>query len=244
MRLILSYLLWYLSCVQLNSTFHRKCILCVWLCSDLQYYMYALSSVSSMQLTVLYKRACSQSIFMSDYSHRLNITTYFLNLLSIWCKVCGQKDDEKLASLSSGELSGGYWDDNSAYFNNCNFREDEHSKQPYTLHCQMCDNVTSSCFTGSSGVDPTLVSRFLGLLRHPDTAVVVAVVEALPTVVMHTTISSIMVSQYLTLLTHRDKAVVSALCQQLPALVCVKEQHLSQVCWYDICVLASSRKNV
>ncbi|XP_050687762.1 serine/threonine-protein kinase ATR-like isoform X2 [Eriocheir sinensis] len=106
-------------------------------------------------------------------------------------------------------------------------REAEDNKRPY-LHCQVCDNAAPSQCPSATGVDTTLVSRFLGLLGHHDTAVVVAVVEALPTVVMHTTITSPMVSQYLALLTHQDKAVVSVLCQQLPALVCVREQHPNQ----------------
>lgn len=103
---------------------------------------------------------------------------------------------------------------------------------PYILHCQICSKKATTLHCPSApGVDPTLVSRFLGLLGHPDTAVVLAMVEALPTVVMHTNLTSAIVNQYLALLTHQDKGVVSALCQRLPILVCVKEQHPSQVCW-------------
>lgn len=108
------------------------------------------------------------------------------------------------------------------------FREAEDNQRPY-LHCQVCDSAGPSQRPSGTGVDTTLVSRFLGLLEHHDAEVVVAVVKALPTVVLHTTITGPMVSQYLALLTHQDKAVVSALCRHLPALVCVREPHHTQV---------------
>ncbi|KAK8381931.1 hypothetical protein O3P69_015148 [Scylla paramamosain] len=106
-------------------------------------------------------------------------------------------------------------------------RNNEDNEKPYTLHCQVCNEGISS-HLGTQGVDSTLVSRFLGLLGHPQASVIVAVVEALPTILTHSTLTSHMISQYLALLTHQDKAVVSALCEQLPALVCIKEQNPSQ----------------
>lgn len=92
----------------------------------------------------------------------------------------------------------------------------------------MCNEGIPS-HLGTQGVDSALVSRFLGLLGHPEASVVVAVVEALPTVLTHSTLTSHMISQYLALLTHQDKTVVSALCEQLPVLVCIKEQTPNQV---------------
>lgn len=64
------------------------------------------------------------------------------------------------------------------------------------------------------------MSRFLGLLTHSDTKVLVSIVDALPAVISHTKLNPQMINQYISLLDHQDKQVVSAMCRQLSELVC------------------------
>ena len=88
---------------------------------------------------------------------------------------------------------------------------------PSVLLCSVCTSAGPTKDT--QRVDPTLVSRYLGLLNHADTNIIVTIVEALPAVVTHTNLTSQMINQYLSLLDHRDKRVVSAICRQLPELI-------------------------
>ncbi|KAK3852062.1 hypothetical protein Pcinc_041331, partial [Petrolisthes cinctipes] len=98
----------------------------------------------------------------------------------------------------------------------------ENEKTPISLHCTVCnDPLTSSKTADLQRVDPTLVSRFLELLRlSNDAGVVVAVVESLPAVVNHSTTNTHVINQYLFLLSHPEKSVVSALARNIGILVC------------------------
>ncbi|KAG7176083.1 serine/threonine-protein kinase atr-like [Homarus americanus] len=109
------------------------------------------------------------------------------------------------------------------------YRQEKEDKKPYSgiLECRVCHNSSSINKLNTQRVDPTLVSRFLELLNHAEADIVIALIEALPAVVSHTTVNSQMMNQYLLLLTHQNKTVVTAFCKQLPTLVCCQGQNPS-----------------
>ncbi|XP_047501891.1 serine/threonine-protein kinase ATR-like [Penaeus chinensis] len=99
-------------------------------------------------------------------------------------------------------------------------KSEEDTYGPNILVCRVCKNGNSTNNLDPQRVDPTLVSRFLGLLTHSDTKVLVSIIDALPAVITHTKLNPHMINQYLSLLDHQDKQVVSAMCRQLSELVC------------------------
>ncbi|XP_068202044.1 serine/threonine-protein kinase ATR [Palaemon carinicauda] len=86
------------------------------------------------------------------------------------------------------------------------------------LCCKVCDSQNSTV-ADQQKVDPTLVARFLCLLDRSEVGIVMAVVESLPAVVSHVTLSTQMINRYLSLLLHKDKRIVTAIAKHLSSLV-------------------------
>ncbi|XP_076061506.1 serine/threonine-protein kinase atr-like isoform X2 [Oratosquilla oratoria] len=99
--------------------------------------------------------------------------------------------------------------------------------KPDILHCTVCQPFDegesqegkTNIQEKKQVVDPSLLSQFYCLLSHQDISVIVALLNALTSVVHHATITPEMTKQILGHLKHSDELVAKSVCRQLPFLV-------------------------
>ncbi|KAK7086776.1 hypothetical protein SK128_004452 [Halocaridina rubra] len=99
---------------------------------------------------------------------------------------------------------------------------DDEALDPGILYCRLCNSPSSSL--EAQKVDPTLVSRFLDLVSHSEVGIILAIIDGLPAVMSHVSVSPQMLQQYLSLLLHENRKVVTAIAKQLPRIVLPHEQ--------------------